>query len=115
MPNRIKELRNGLGLTLDEVAARAGTSLQQVQRLEKGERRLTDDWMRRLGKALGVHPSALLSDSLPNSDRVAQDAEDALVLRFWHSLDPTEKRMFAAVARDKGMEILADKPKKRPA
>ena len=53
MNNRIKELREAAGLTQAQVAAAANTSTQQVSRLERGERRLTLDWMVRLAKAIG--------------------------------------------------------------
>lgn len=47
-------------MSLDDVAALANTSNQQVSHLERGKRRLTLDWMVRLGKALDVPPIALL-------------------------------------------------------
>ena len=52
MKNRIRELRRSRGLTLEEVARRANTTNQQVHRLETGQRRLTTEWMDRIGAAL---------------------------------------------------------------
>ena len=115
MANRIKQLREARGLTLEQVATAAGTSLQQVQRLENGKRRLTDDWMRRLALPLGVAPAALLADEPPDIREFAKNAEEVLVLRFWRILDIGEKRMIAAFAREKGLEILANQPKRRRA
>jgi phage repressor protein C with HTH and peptisase S24 domain len=60
MQNRIRELRHRAGLSMQALADRAGTSAPQINKLEKGERRLTVDWMVRLGKALGVDPTDLL-------------------------------------------------------
>lgn len=60
MENRIKELRRARGLTLQKLAERAGTTNQQISRLERGERRLTTDWMERLGNALECNPAALM-------------------------------------------------------
>jgi len=60
MKNRIRELRRSRGLTLEEVARRANTTNQQVHRLETGQRRLTTEWMDRIGTALGVRPADLL-------------------------------------------------------
>jgi phage repressor protein C with HTH and peptisase S24 domain len=60
MQNRIRELRHRAGLSMQALADRAGTSAPQINKLEKGERRLTVDWMVRLGKALGVDPTELL-------------------------------------------------------
>jgi phage repressor protein C with HTH and peptisase S24 domain len=60
MENRIKELRRARGLTLQSLAERADTTNQQISRLERGERRLTTDWMERLAGALGCNPAALI-------------------------------------------------------
>lgn len=113
--NRIKELREAKGLSLEQVADAAGTSFQQIHRLERGKRRLTDDWMRRVAPALGVAPAALLSDQSPDKREFAKNAEEIALLRFWRLLDPAEKRLFAVYARHKGLEILADKPRRRGA
>src|SRR5689334_23641584 len=60
MQNRIREFRQRAGLSMQALADRAGTSAPQINKLEKGERRLTVDWMVRLGRALGVDPTDLL-------------------------------------------------------
>jgi DNA-binding XRE family transcriptional regulator len=60
MANRIRDLRRARGLTLEQLAEAVGTSYQQVMRLEKGERRLTVDWMVRIAPALGVAPADLM-------------------------------------------------------
>jgi phage repressor protein C with HTH and peptisase S24 domain len=64
MQNRIRELRLKAGLSMQALADRAGTSAPQINKLEKGERRLTVDWMVRIGKALGVDPTELLPPNL---------------------------------------------------
>lgn len=115
MGNRIKELRDTRGLSLEQVADAAGTSFQQIQRLEKGKRRLTDDWMRRIAPALGVAPAALLSDHAPDNREFAKNAEEVALLRFWRLLDIGEKRLIAVYARHKGLEILTDTPRRRGA
>jgi phage repressor protein C with HTH and peptisase S24 domain len=58
--NRLRELREGAGMTMQALAARIGTTAPQISKLEKGERRLTLDWMNRLAAGLGVEPRALL-------------------------------------------------------
>lgn len=65
-PNRIKELRKARGLTLAELARRAGTTNQQVSKLELGQIRLSVDWIDRLAAALGVAPAALLPAAGPD-------------------------------------------------
>lgn len=61
--NRLREIRDSKGLTLREVAERAKTSEQQLGRLEKGQRRLSDYWIARLAPALEVAPDEIWSDS----------------------------------------------------
>lgn len=59
-PNRIRELRQRLGLSQAALAERIGSSQPQIDRLEKNGRRLTDDWMRRLAAGLECQPADLL-------------------------------------------------------
>lgn len=61
MDNRIKELRDARGWTQQELADRAGTTNQQIGRLENGERELTVSWMQRLAKAFSVQPEELIT------------------------------------------------------
>lgn len=61
MQNRILELRKEKGLTLSQLAEKTGSTAQQIGRLEKGERRLTTDWMEKIAFALGVMPEDLMS------------------------------------------------------
>lgn len=60
MKNRIAILRRERGLTLTALAAASGTTKAQIQKLERGERRLSLDWMERLAPALGVKVWELL-------------------------------------------------------
>lgn len=60
MENRLRHWRTFRGLTLEQLAAAAQTSHQQILRLERGERRLTLDWMVRLAPPLGIEPRDLL-------------------------------------------------------
>lgn len=67
MTNRIKELRRLRGLTQDNLGKLVGTGRSQVVKLERGERRLTVEWMRRIARALECHPADLLVNE-PASD-----------------------------------------------
>ena len=116
MPNRIRELRQARGLTLEELAQQTATSVQQLSRLEKGERRLTEGWMRRIAPALSVRPADLLTDTTPDDGEFVQHPEEIRVLRFWRLLNATEKLMIGTFARGKGLELInGDNPKKRRA
>ncbi len=63
MQNRILELRKERRLTLAELADKIGSTPQQIGRLEKGERRLTTDWMEKIAIALDVPAEDLMSSS----------------------------------------------------
>ncbi len=65
LDNRIRAYRDARGLSLDRLASLMNTTNQQISNLETGKRRLTADWLQRLGKALGCHPWALVADDLP--------------------------------------------------
>lgn len=61
MTNRIKEWRLRRSWSLHQLAERAHTTKSQIDKLEKGQRRLTVDWMVRLAKALGCDPRELMA------------------------------------------------------
>lgn len=62
MQNRIRELRKHRDITLATLSERTGISEQQLNRLEKDERRLNQDNMRKIADALHCRPSDLISD-----------------------------------------------------
>lgn len=60
MTNNLRLLRLKAKLSQDALAKRMGTTRSQFVKLERGERRLTDQWITRAAQALGVQPSALI-------------------------------------------------------
>ena len=52
---------------MDGLAKLAGTTNQQISLLETGKRRLTAEWLQRLGESLGCHPWSLISADLPSN------------------------------------------------
>lgn len=62
IPNRIRELRRARNLSMEALALEIGTSAPTVNKLEKGQMRLSDRWLAPLAVALGVTPGALLGD-----------------------------------------------------
>lgn len=62
--NRIKEYRLGRHWSLEKLGERAGTTRQQIYKLENGELRLSQEWMERLAKAFGgdMRPADLLPE-----------------------------------------------------
>ena len=76
MANRLKELREKAGLTQVELGDRVNTSGQQIGHLESGKRNLNTEWMRKLGRALGVPLSAFLDQS---EDAEAPPSDDVVL------------------------------------
>ena len=69
MTNRIREIRESMGLSKAALGRRVGTSGVQIGRLEigdpeKGGRKLTVEWMRPIAEALGVKPADLLAEAV---------------------------------------------------
>ncbi len=60
LPNRLRECRKRANMSMNALAERVGTSKSQIDKLERGERRLSLDWMIRLAQALGCHPIEFL-------------------------------------------------------
>lgn len=66
--NRIRELRDAFGMTADTLAARIGTSPQQIRRLETGARRLTTVWLNKIAAALECAPTDLIAHAVVSDD-----------------------------------------------
>ena len=62
MTNRIKELRERAGLKQSELARRIGSTPSTISRLEDGKRRLSDEYIGRIARALGVSSGDLFED-----------------------------------------------------
>lgn len=73
MITRIREVRRGLGLTLDEVAARCDpkTTPQTIGRLETGTRTVSLKWLERIATALGVETTELVEGHPKSETEVA--------------------------------------------
>ena len=86
MGNRIRELREGRDWSQQDLADRVGTTQQQIGRLEGERRRLTQDWMERIARALEVRPSDLFTPE--DSDEIGES-----------ELSLIEDESFAPIAR----------------
>ena len=58
--NRIRELREEIGLSQADLARLANVTPSALNKLEKGTRGLDQHWMQRLAPLLGVTPAELL-------------------------------------------------------
>lgn len=80
---RLRELRAQRGLTLDEVATRAGIDVSTLSRLESGKRRLALDHLPRLATALAVSTDELLREPVADDPRVRGSSHTANGITFW--------------------------------
>lgn len=75
-PNNIRVFRQKKQWTLQQLAEACGTTRSQIDKLEKGQRRLTVEWMVRLAKPLGCDPRDLpagLFESHAGQGEIAAD------------------------------------------
>lgn len=93
MQNRLREIRKELGLTLQQLADIVGTSNQQIQRLESGERRLSDHWISRISEALKLEPYALIAD--PKT--IIDEGDRELISRFSALTEEGKKNVWHAI------------------
>ena len=79
--NRVREWRRLRNLTVEELALRSRTTASQISKLERGQRRLTVEWMERLSKALGCRTQDLLPPDGASSGRNVGGPLDRELLR----------------------------------
>lgn len=72
--NNIQAMREARGWSRPALARRAKTSPQQIERLEKAQRRLSDVWLERIALAFEVQPYELIAPAslLPTEEELAQ-------------------------------------------
>jgi len=78
--NRIAELRKRARLTVSELARRVGTSGPQITRLETSQRKLTQQWMEKIARALRVSTTELISNS--TTEPLVDEVEPAVLKGF---------------------------------
>ena len=81
----IRRLREERGLSRPQLGLRLNppTSGQQIEKLEKGERRLTVEWVERLARAMDIDPAELLAgqgQSFSLTESVAREVAQALAI-----------------------------------
>jgi transcriptional regulator with XRE-family HTH domain len=81
--SRLRALRTERGLTLAEVAGRAGMDTSTLSRLESGARRLTLDHLPVLARALGVRADDLLGAPPVEDPRVRSKPRTRDGMTFW--------------------------------
>ena len=74
--NNIERFREARGWSRPALAKRMGTSPQQIERLEKGLRKLTQDWIDRAAESFGVTPGDIIAINPPE---LFQELKNAVV------------------------------------
>jgi transcriptional regulator with XRE-family HTH domain len=77
--NNIQAMREQRGWSRPELARLAGTSPQQIERLEKAQRRLSDVWLERIALAFKVQPYELIAPAalLPTEEELEAMLRDS--------------------------------------
>lgn len=68
MQNNIKSLRKSKKLTMQQLADLVGTTQQQIDRLEKGKRKLSAEWIEKLCNGLACEPLDLVEFTISNDN-----------------------------------------------
>jgi repressor LexA len=91
MGNKLKSLRKARTWTHEQAAEAMGVSRGQFIKLERGERRLTLDYINRAAKAFDVRPS----------DLIDQDIDDELseLIELWSKMGESEKGQLLNTAK----------------
>jgi transcriptional regulator with XRE-family HTH domain len=82
---RIRELRLKKGMLQEELARKAGLSPSALSNFEQGRRRTSLDWLRKIGKALGVSVSDLIPESRTRKP-LAENKEEEKLLAHWRKI-----------------------------
>lgn len=89
-PNRLEELRQAAGLTMQQLADMVGCTSSQISKLEKGSLQMSWTWQQKLADALGVHPSELRNESAV----VARTPQEEEILGVYRGLSDVEQEIF---------------------
>ena len=80
-------MRRDRGLSQSQLAEKAGTTAQQISRLERGDRKLTMEWVVRLADALECEPAELAGFAPPpDASEITRrlDGIESLLLKLCH-------------------------------
>jgi transcriptional regulator with XRE-family HTH domain len=74
----LNRLRKGRGWSMEALARRINTTASTINKLEKGQMRLTEDWLERLADAFDCTKAELLGESRADGDLVEQAVRHVL-------------------------------------
>lgn len=106
MKNNLLKIRKEKGFSQKELAKKAGTTYQQIQKLEKGERKLSPEWQIRLSKALDCKPIDLMPEEFQLAITLTK-REEALIDNFRH-LTPEQQDALCALGVSMAQPVKKD-------
>ncbi len=68
MRERIRQIREFLGLSVEDLANRTGASVSAIYKRERGDLQLGWDWLVTLAKVYGLPPARMVDTEIPVSD-----------------------------------------------
>lgn len=115
--NRLREFREARKLSQARLGDLAGTSSQQIDRLEKAQRKLTVQWAEKLAPHLGVEPLDIFTDGeigatgpwVPSPQTIADLLATAMLVDEEDQKKLNELQIVAS-AFHTGLQWIADNP-----
>jgi transcriptional regulator with XRE-family HTH domain len=95
--NRIKELRDKRGLTLEKLSALLNTTPTTVNRLELGKRELTLKWIFKISEALSVQPAEIFGELLTATPASRLPVKGEVAAGIWKEGDVFDEPRHSAV------------------
>lgn len=88
----LKEWRDKLKLSQEQIAARLETDKGTISKLERGRQKVTDDWLFGLAWAMGVEPERLFRHpDAPSLDDLIRGAPDNLKKQIFQVVEALVK------------------------
>ena len=94
----IRSLRQGCGISLNELAQQIGVSFQQIQKYEKGTNQLSAYRLCQIAEALQSTPDILLTHVAAPTP-TADELEETLLLQFRKLRAPNQQRVVLELLR----------------
>jgi transcriptional regulator with XRE-family HTH domain len=91
-PNRIQEWRKRRELSQEQLANAVNTTKAQISKLEKGDRQLTETWMKRLASVLGCMPHELMIEPIPPAGSKKEE-----LLKIFDQLGDKEQEIYLSM------------------
>ncbi|WP_163000318.1 XRE family transcriptional regulator [Sphingobium yanoikuyae] len=88
--NNISQIRKAKGLSQTDLAEAIGTTLNNMGKLERGDRRLHQDWIEKIANALSVEPHVLITPHHGSANNVGAIKQDRAELEHGSRDDPEE-------------------------